>query len=100
MNAIVALDFRTLSFVTLLFSFIFGFGLAVFAAKHYKFRSLALVGSGFLIMGLGYVLLGMRHVLPHVVTIVIANSLIYLSLIMVYRGLFRFLSVSLSRESI
>jgi diguanylate cyclase (GGDEF)-like protein len=98
MNAVVALDFRTLSFVTLLFSFILGFGLVVFAIKHNRFRSLALVGSGFVIMGLGYVLLGMRHELPHFITIVIANSLIYLSLIMAYQGLFRFLNVSLPRE--
>lgn len=100
MAELIALDFRTLSFVTLMFSFIFGGGLLIFAHKHPKFRCLSLIGWGLLLMGLGYVLLGLRQVVSYFVSIIVANSLIYVALILIYRGLFRFLKISVPGEKI
>jgi diguanylate cyclase (GGDEF)-like protein len=81
-----------------MFSFTFGIGLVAFAYKHPKFRGVMLIGWGFLMMGLGFVLIGLRDVINNFLSIVIANSLIYISLIMTYRGLFHFLNISVPWE--
>ncbi|MEM9244718.1 MAG: hypothetical protein AAGA67_03095, partial [Cyanobacteria bacterium P01_F01_bin.153] len=94
-DQIVALDLRTLSFVTLTFSFVCGCGLIAFGKKHRKFSCIALIGYGFLMMGAGLTLLGLREVIDNFLSIIVANSLIYCSLVATYQGLFRLLQISM-----
>jgi len=94
----IYLDFRTLSLTTVLFSVIFGVGMLVYSRLHKSFTGIDIIGLGHLLIGSGYVLLGLRGVINDFVSVVIANSAIYIGVIVIYRGLFRFLGISFNLE--
>ncbi len=92
------LDFRTLAINLVVFSIVFGIGMLIYARKHKSFAGINLIGYGHLCLGCGYVLLGLRHLINDFTSIVIANTVAYIGLILLYRGLFRFLALKLRFE--
>jgi len=84
------LDIRTLSFTTMIFSFIYGVGLIVYSVNHQKFAGISMIGIAFLVLSLGLLLLSLRHFVNDLVSVIIANLLHLLAIIMVYEGLIRF----------
>ncbi len=55
-------------------------------------------GAGYFLIGGGCVLLGLRHVIYDFLSIVIANIAIIMGVVLIYRGLFRFLGITLRHE--
>ena len=94
----ITLDLRTLSLTTMLFTFIFGMGLIFYAAKNRKFSGISTIGYGFLAIGIGYILLGLRQIISDFSSIVVANSVIYFGVALMYKGLFRFIGIKISWE--
>lgn len=92
------LDFRTLSLTLMLFSLLFGLGMFLYARVHNKFSGITTIGTGYLMIGLGCTLVGLRHLINDFTSIVIANLIICLGVILVYKGLFSFLAISLRLE--
>jgi diguanylate cyclase (GGDEF)-like protein len=84
------LDIRTLSLSTLLFSFIYGIGLMVYASNHRKFHGISTIGVGFLFLGGGFLLIGLRQYINEFISVIIANSLLFVSIILIYEGLIQF----------
>ncbi len=84
------LDIRTLSFTTMVFSFIYGVGLIVYSVNHRKFAGISMIGIAFLVLSLGLLLLSLRHFVSDLFSVIIANTLQFLATIMVYEGLIRF----------
>jgi len=94
----IELDLRTLSLTVVFFSAFFGLGMIIYGKLHKSSVGIKLIGVGHLFIGIGYVLLGMRNAINDFTSIVIANSVIYIGVILVYRGLFLFLDISLKLE--
>ena len=84
------LDIRTLSFTTMLFSFIYGIGLIVYAVNHPKFDGISKIGIAFLLISVGFLLVGFRQYINDFMSIIVANLLILIALIMLYQGLVLF----------
>lgn len=55
-------------------------------------------GAGYFLIGGGCVLLGLRHVIYDFLSIVIANIAIIMGVVLIYRGLFHFLGITLRHE--
>ena len=87
----VALDIRTLSFVTTSISVVFAIGLAVFGFQQEKYRGFSLLATAAAMYALGHFLLGYRDVLPKIITIIFANLMIILGIIFYLEGTRRFL---------
>lgn len=90
----IEIDLRTLSLTLILFSVLFGIGMFLFGRAYRSFVGIKLMGLGYLIIGIGHFLLGMRDVLNDFTTIVVANPVICLGAILIYRGLFSFLDIT------
>jgi len=73
-------------------------GMLFYGRQHKTFVGIKSIGIGHFFIGAGYILLGMRHVIDDFISIVIANSIIYIGVILIYRGLFSFLDISLKFE--
>lgn len=84
------LDIRTLLFTTMVFSFIYGLGLIIYSVNHQKFAGISMVGIAFLVLSLGLLFLSLRHFVNDFISVVIANLLHLIAIIMVYEGLVRF----------
>ena len=94
----IQLDFRTLSLTLMLFSLVFGLGMFAYSREHTKFSGIRTMGAGYFLIGGGCVLLGLRHVIYDFLSIVIANIGIIMGVVLIYRGLFRFLGITLRHE--
>ncbi|MBR9871977.1 MAG: GGDEF domain-containing protein [Gammaproteobacteria bacterium] len=94
----IQLDFRTLSLTLMLFSIVFGLGMFAYAREHAKFSGIKTIGAGYFLIGGGCVLLGLRHFIHDFASVVISNLAIIMGVILIYRGLFRFLGISLRFE--
>ena len=93
-----ALDIRTLSFTTLFFGFIYGFGLIIYSVNHKKFKGISIIGNALLCMSVGFLLLGLRQHINSFFSIIIANSAILASILLIYEGLVRFLQIEITWE--
>jgi len=89
------LDLRTLCFNLMVFSTIFGVGMILYAKKHKSFVGIRVIGWGQLLLGLGALLLALRHLINDFTSIMVANLVIYIAVILIYRGLLRFLDIPL-----
>lgn len=94
----IQLDFRTLSLTLMLFSLVFGLGMFAYSREHPKFSGIKTIGIGYLLIGGGCVLLGLRHVIHDFASIVLSNTAIIMGVVLIYRGLFSFLGISLRFE--
>ncbi|MBJ6137856.1 GGDEF domain-containing protein [Marinobacter litoralis] len=94
----IQLDFRTLSLTLMLFSIVFGLGMFAYAKENPKFSGIKTIGAGYLLIGGGCVLLGLRHLIHDFASVVISNVAIIMGVVLTYRGLFRFLDISLRFE--
>ncbi|WP_299441142.1 GGDEF domain-containing protein [uncultured Rhodospira sp.] len=88
------LDIRTALFVSLLVSFFFGIALTFYAYKHKRFCGIYTVAVGFILLGTGYILLALRNYIDDFLSILVANSMIYISIAVVLKGLLRFLDIN------
>jgi len=93
-----ALDIRTLSFTTLFFGFIYGFGLIIYSVNHKRFEGISIIGNALLCMSIGFLLLGLRQHINSFFSIIIANSAILVSILLIYEGLVRFLKIEATWE--
>ncbi len=94
----IQLDFRTLSLTLMLFSLVFGLGMFAYSREHAKFSGIKTIGVGYFLIGGGCVLLGLRHFIHDFASIVISNIAIIMGVVLIYRGLFNFLGISLRFE--
>ncbi|MCG7200214.1 GGDEF domain-containing protein [Marinobacter pelagius] len=94
----IQLDFRTLSLTLMLFSLVFGFGMFAYSRAHPKFSGIKTIGVGYFLIGGGCVLLGLRHFIHDFASIVLSNTVIIMGVVLIYRGLFSFLGISLRFE--
>lgn len=86
----IALDIRTLSFITVLFAFGFGAGLVTFGVAHPTYSGLKQVGLGLAFIGLGCLLIGYRHTVSPAISIVAANTFLVLSFVLINLGIRNF----------
>ncbi|HUH38861.1 MAG TPA: GGDEF domain-containing protein [Spongiibacteraceae bacterium] len=94
----IQLDFRTLSVTLVLFSLVFGLGMFAYARENAKFAGIKTIGVGYFLVGGGCVLLSLRHVIYDFASIVLSNTALAMGIILIYRGLFDFLGISLRLE--
>ena len=94
----ISLDFRTISLFSGVIYAVFGMVLFQYSRKHKGFVGISAIGYGFLLGSAGSLLLSLRHFISDFASIVIANSASYIGLLLIYRGLFRFLGVTLPWE--
>lgn len=94
----IQLDFRTLSLTLMLFSLVFGLGMFAYSREHPKFSGIKTIGVGYFLIGGGCVLLGLRHFIYDFASIVLSNTAIIMGVVLIYRGLFNFLGISLRFE--
>lgn len=94
----IQLDFRTLSLTLMLFSLVFGLGMFAYSREHPKFSGIKIIGVGYFLIGGGCVLLGLRHFIHDFASIVLSNMAIVMGVVLIYRGLFNFLDISLRFE--
>ncbi|MFC4259681.1 GGDEF domain-containing protein [Marinobacter lacisalsi] len=94
----IQLDFRTLSLTLMLFSLVFGLGMFAYSREHPKFSGIKTIGTGYFLIGGGGVLLGLRHFIHDFASIVLANIAIVIGVVLIYRGLFKFIGISLRFE--
>lgn len=94
----IQLDFRTLSLTLMLFSLVFGLGMFAYSREHAKFSGIKTIGVGYFLIGGGCVLLGLRHFIYDFASIVVSNIAIIMGVVLIYRGLFNFLGISLRFE--
>lgn len=87
------LDIRTLAFTTPLFCFLFGGGLAIYGVKHPSFKGISEIGFGYLALGFGFTLLGLRDLIADFLSVVVANLLILIALMLTHEGTCRFRQV-------
>lgn len=85
------LDIRTLSFVTVFFSALYGVGLLVVAFRHDDQRGISLFGQSILVLSAGFLLMGLRGRIPDLLSIVLANSLIVAAFVLFDRAFSTFL---------
>ena len=83
-------DIRTLSFVTVFFSFGLGIGLISFSLIQKSFAGLKSVGFGFTCIGLGFMLIGLRDYIPDTLSVITANTLLAAGFALMNSGIQRF----------
>lgn len=81
------LDLRTLSFVAIFFGLCFGLGLMAYSSTLEKFKMASQIGLGVFFVGISHLLLSLRGYINDFVSIIIANELIIISLMLIYSGL-------------
>lgn len=74
---VAQLDIRTLSFITVLFSVVFGLGLLCAGYYQKKMAGIRELGLGILITGFGFLLLGLRGLIPEWSSVILANCTIF-----------------------
>jgi len=81
------LDIRTLAFTTIFFGLCFGLGLITYSSTLKKFKMVFHIGLGILFIGLAQFLISLRNHVNDFISIVIANELNIIALILIYSGL-------------
>jgi|GEM_PF-412717 len=81
------LDIRTLAFTTIFFGLCFGLGLIVYSSTLKKFKMVFYIGLGILFIGLAQFLISLRNQVSDFISIVIANELSVIALMLIYSGL-------------
>ena len=81
------LDIRTLAFTTIFFGLCFGLGLITYSSTLKKFNMVFQIGLGILFIGLAQFLISLRNHVNDFISIVIANELNIIALILIYIGL-------------
>jgi len=89
------IDIRTLFVNSSFISLLFALGLLLFARYHPSFKGINLIGVALLINFFSLMFSGAQQIFPDAITIVLANSTIYLSFYLILLGFSRFLSVPL-----
>jgi diguanylate cyclase (GGDEF)-like protein len=89
----IALDIRTLSFITTSIALLFSIGLFAFGFQQKKFLGFTYFGAAAGFYTVGFLLLGYRDFLPDFVTIVVANMLLIVGLTLYLEGIRRFLQI-------
>lgn len=89
------LDIRTLSFITVLFCYIFGFSLIVFhkTLKQFNqicFKGITAIGIGQIFLGSGFLLISLRNFINEFLSIVIANTFVFGGMVLITEGVFLF----------
>jgi len=92
----IALDIRTLSYITVLFALVFGSGLIAFGIAHPSLSGLKRVGAGQLCIGLAFLLIACRNQIPPILSIVAANTILALGFLLIDMGIRRFRQISRS----
>lgn len=87
------LDIRTLSFITVLFSFVYGSGLLCVQFFHKGMESIRQLGLGILVAGVGFLLMSLRGAIPPWGSIVLANTLIFGGLVFISKGVRLFMGL-------
>ena len=93
------IDIRTLIVNSGLISLIFSIGLFLFARFHPTFKGISFIGAAFLINFFSLVLNSAQQIVPDFVSIILANSAIYLSFYLILLGFSRFLDIPISHAS-
>ena len=94
----ISLDPRTIALLCGFISAVFGMVLLQYSRKHKEFVGISTIGYGFLLRSASGLLFSLRHFISDFASIVIANSASYIGILLIYRGLFRFLGVTLPWE--
>ena len=81
------LDIRTLAFTTIFFGLCFGLGLMAYSSTLKNFKMVFHIGLGVLFIGLAQFLISLRSQISDFISIVIANELSVIALILIYSGL-------------
>jgi len=81
------LDIRTLAFTTIFFGLCFGLGLMAYSSTLKKFKMVFQIGLGIFFIGLAQFLISLRNLVNDFVSIVIANELNVIALLLIYVGL-------------
>lgn len=89
------LDIHTLSFVTVLFCFLFSAGMFSFGFSQKKFKGFYSFGLGHLAMGCSFIFIGLRQFFPDFLSVVMANTLIIAALSITLNGIIRFRNASI-----
>jgi diguanylate cyclase (GGDEF)-like protein len=84
------LDIRTLALINLLFFMLYGLFTLSYAFNNKQFQGLETLGWAFIVGGVGFFLLGLRQIIPDIITIIVANTLLYVCFFMIFLGLMRF----------
>ncbi len=87
------IDIRTLLVNSSFISLFFALGLLLFARYHPTFNGIRLIGFALLINFFSMMLNGAQQIFPDLITIILANSLVYLSSYLILLGFSRFLEV-------
>ena len=82
----IQLDIRTLSFVTVLFSFVYGIGLLCVDIFQKGLAGIRQLGQGILVTGVGFLLLGLRAIVPDWISILLANALIFAGFVLISKS--------------
>ncbi|MCF8145879.1 MAG: response regulator [Deltaproteobacteria bacterium] len=80
------LDIRTLSFVMGATFFVFALSMVYYAVSSKTYPGFKAWTVGILLECLAFMLIALRHLLPDAITIIVANSLNYSALILLYLG--------------
>ncbi|WP_375753674.1 diguanylate cyclase [Vibrio sp. HN007] len=91
---IFQLDIRTLSFLTVLNSFVFGTGLIFLSYKQSSFQGIKSFATGLIAIGFGFLFLSLRNIIPSFMSIIVANALIVLGCLLLNLGLEKFKGLS------
>jgi len=86
-------DLRTLALTNLLLAVILGIGLLTFVRVHPLFLSFKKLGYGYLLFAIGFLLIGLRNYVDDWFSIIIANTLLILSIKILGEGLLEFFKV-------
>lgn len=89
------LDIRTLSFITVLFCYVFGISLFTFhkTLKQFDqtdFDGIPIIAVGQIFIGNGFLLLSLRNYISDFLSVVAANSFVFIGIVLITEGLFRF----------
>ena len=80
-------------------SVFFALGLLLFARYHSTFKGINLIGVALLINFFSLMLNGAQQIVPDFVSIIIANSAVYLSFYLIFSGFSHFLAVPIKRAT-
>lgn len=84
------LDIRTLSIITVLFSFFSGISVILYSFMQKIFKGLNMIGNGLIVLSLGFLLIGLRSHIPESMSVILGNSLVLGGLFCVNAGVCRF----------
>jgi len=84
-------DLRTITLTNLFLCVLLGIGSLVFARVHDAFHSFRRLGLGYFLLALAFILIGLREHTSNFLSIIIANTLIFIGLSILIIGILEFL---------